>query len=202
MDDPTRPCSLPQEAGGASGRLRDQPLLPLPSASFARSLDSLSTAIQTILPAARSDRDTPQRRFVRAVLARYVWLPDTPVVASRYDRRLASSLFERGVELLVVEAALLLVGARRALREPWLTPLPQVRSFAYYQPTIAEVLDNPRPPDLDYLTCLLRRLRPLAELKLARLRHRIQHGKSETAHGSIDDPLDGATSRPRPRSAR
>jgi hypothetical protein len=200
MDDPTRTCRHPQDTGGAGGRLRDQPLLPLPSASSARSLDSLSTAIQTTLPAARSDRDTPERRFVRAVLARYLWLPDTPAVASRYDRRLASSLFERGVELLVVEAALLLVGARRALREPWLAPLPQVRSFAYYQPTIAEVLDNPRPPDLDYLTCLLRRLRPLAELKLARLRHRELHGKSETARGSIDDPLDRARSRP--RSAR
>jgi hypothetical protein len=162
----------------------------------------LSTAIQTTLPAARSDRDTPERRFVRAVLARYVWLPDTPAVSSRYDRRLASSLFERGVELLVVEAALLLVAARRALREPWLAPLPQVRSFAYYQPTIQEVLDNPRPPDLDYLTCLLRRLRPLAELKLARLRHRERDANSEAAPGSFDDPLDGASSRPRPRSTR
>lgn len=75
--------------------------------------------------------------------------------------------------------------------------LPQVRSFAYYQPTIAELLDNPRPPDLDYLTCLLRRLRPLAELKLARLRHRERHANTEAAGSSIDDPLDGATSHPR-----
>jgi len=201
MDDLTSTRRCPQNASGASGRLRDQPLLPLPSASSVRSLDSLSTAIQTTLPAARSDRDTPERRFVRAVLARYVWLPDTPLVASRYDRRLASSLFERGVELLVVEAALLLVSARRALREPWLAPLPQVRSFAYYQPTVAELLDHPRPPDLDYLTCLLRRLRPLAELKLARLRHRERHG-SPAPGGSIDDPLDAASSVPRPRRAR
>jgi hypothetical protein len=164
----------------------------------------LSTAIQTILPAARSDRDTPERRFVRAVLARYLWLPDTPLVASRYDRRLANSLFERGVELLVVEAALLLVSARRALREPWLTPLPQVRSFAYYQPTIGELLGNShsRLPDLDYLACLLRRLRPLAELKLARLRHRERHGSTEATGGSIDDSPDGASSRLHSRSAR
>ena len=202
MDDLTTSRRSLEEASRAGGRLRDQPLLPLPSASSARDLDTLSTAIQTTLPAARNDRDTPQRRFVRAVLARYVWLPDTPAVASRYDRRLASALFERGVELLVVEAALLLVGARRALREPWLTPLPQVRSFAYYQPTIAELLDNPRSPDLDYLTCLLRRLRPLAELKLARLRQRERHANSEAAGGSINDPLDRASSRPYPRSAR
>jgi hypothetical protein len=202
MDDPTRTRRRPEDAGGGGGRLRDQPLLPLPSASCARSLDSLSTAIQTTLPAARSDRDTPERRFVRAVLARYVWLPDTPCVASRYDRQLARLLFERGVELLAVEAGLLLVGARRALREPWLAPLPQVRSFAYYQPTIAEVLDNPRPPDLDYLTCLLRRLRPLAELKLARLRHRERYGNSEPGRGSISDPLNGDSPCPRPRSTR
>ncbi|MGH7908476.1 MAG: hypothetical protein ACRENW_01350, partial [Thermodesulfobacteriota bacterium] len=106
-------------------------------------------------------------------------------VTSRYDRRLATLLFERGVELIVVEAALLLAGARRALREPWLAPLPQVRSFSYYQPTIAEVLDNPRTPDLEYLTCLLRRLRPLAELKLARLRHRQLYGSEPTG---ADDP--------------
>lgn len=201
MDDLTTTRRWAENASGAGVRLRDQPLLPLPSASSARDMGSLSTAIQTTLPVARSDRDTPQRRYVRAVLARYVWLPDTPAVASRYDRRLARSLFERGVELLVVEAALLLVSARRALREPWLTPLPQVRSFAYYQPTVAELLDNPRPPDLDYLTCLLRRLRPLAELKLARLRHRELHG-SPAAGGSIDDPLDAASSVPRPRSTR
>ena len=198
MDDCTRTRRRPENPGEGGGRLRDQPLLPLPSASSVRSLASLSTAIQTTLPAARSERDTPERRFVRAVLARYVWLPDTPAVASRYDRRLASSLFERGVELLVVEAALLLVGTRRALREPWLAPLPQVRSFAYYQPTIAEVLDNPRPPDLDYLTCLLRRLRPLAELKLARLPNRELYGKSN----SSGNPLDGASPCPRPRITR
>ena len=202
MDDPTRARRRLEEADGGSGRLRDQPLLPLPSASSARSPDSLSTAIQTTLPAARSDRDTPERRFVRAVLARYVWLPDTPDVASRYDRHLARSLFERGVELLAVEAALLLVGARRALREPWLAPLPQVRSFAYYQPTIAEVLANPRSPDLDYLTCLLRRLRPLAEFKLARLRHRERYGDSEPGGSCIDEPRNGKSSCARLRSTR
>ena len=106
------------------------------------------------------------------MLARYLWLPDTPSVTSRHDRRLAKTLFQRGVSLIVVEAALLLAaGARRALREPWLEPLPQVRALAHYQPMVAEVLDNPRSPDIDYLTCLLRRLRPLAELKAARLRH-------------------------------
>jgi len=156
--------------------------------------------IQTTLPAPRNDRESPERRFVRAVLARYVWLPDTPTVNSRYDRRLAATLFERGVELIVVEAALLLADARRVLREPWLAPLPQVRSLAYFQPAIAEVLDNPRPPDPEYLTCLLRRLRPLAELKLARLRHEERYGSEPAC--SADDPTRRRDRRRCPRGTR
>jgi hypothetical protein len=120
---------------------------------------------------------------VRGVLARYVWLPDTPVRTSRYDHHLASSWFERDVGLLMVEAALLLASARRALRESWLAPLPQVRALAYFQGAVREVLDNPRPPDLEYLTYLLRRLRPLAELKLARLRQRELHASQPARRG-------------------
>jgi hypothetical protein len=121
-----------------------------------------------------------ERQYVHAVLARYLWLPDTPDQTSRHDRRLARTLFERGVPLIAVEAALLLGACRRALREPYLAPLPRVRSMHYFLPVVAEVLDNPRDPDIDYLTCLLRRLRPLAELKLARLRHQ--------ASGSASSP--------------
>jgi hypothetical protein len=158
----------------------------------------LSSAIQTQLPRPRNNRDTPERRYVRAVLERYLWLPDTPTLTSRHDRRLAKILFERGVSLIIVEAALLLAGTRRALREPWLEPLPQVRALAYYQPVIAEVLDNPRPPDIDYLTCLLRRLRPLAELKAARLRHQ------DSAHSASGRDTDQTKPirRARTRSAR
>jgi len=175
-------------------RLRDQPLLPLRPASSAAGSASLSSSIQTQLPRPHNDRDTPEQRYVRAVLERYLWLPDTPTVTSRHDRRLGKKLFERGVSLIVVEAALLLAGARRALREPWLEPLPQVRALAYYQPVVAEVLANPRPPDIDYLTCLLRRLRPLAELKAARLHHH------DAAHSASE--RDTNQSRPIRRSAR
>jgi hypothetical protein len=139
----------------------------------------LSIGIQTALPAPRSERDRPGRRYVRAVLGRYLWLPDTPEQSSRHDRHLACQLFARGVPLLVVEAALLLAATRRALREPWLAPLPRVRSLHYYLPVIAEILDNPREPDVEYLTCLLRRLRPLAELKAARLAHGARYGSRE-----------------------
>jgi len=181
MHDQASKRSMPYAS--SSGRLRDRPLLPLPSVSCAGGPASLSTAIQTVLPPPQHERDSPERRYVRAVLARYLWLPDTPSQSSRHDRRLARSLCERGVPLLVVEAALLLAATRRALREPWLQPLSRVRSVHYYLPIVAEVLDNPREPDLDYLTCLLRRLRPLAELKQARLRHQARYGNI----GSADD---------------
>jgi len=115
-----------------AGRLRDQPLLPLPSASSASSPASLGGAIQTVLPPPQNVRDIPEKRYVRAVLARYLWLPDTPSQSSRHDRRLAQSLFGRGVPLLVVEAALLLATTRRVMREPWLAPLPRVRGIVFF----------------------------------------------------------------------
>jgi hypothetical protein len=174
MDDQD-PMLFPRRRCG----LRDQPLLPLPRASGATRPDSLSTGIQVALPPPRGPRDSPERRYVRAVLGRYLWLPETPNQTSRHDRRLAATLFQRGVGLLVVEAALLLASTRRALREPWLAPLPRVRALHYYLPIMAEILDNPRDPDLDYLTCLLRRLCPLAELKRVRLSHQVGRDYAE-----------------------
>lgn len=167
---------LDQRPSQQFGSPRDQPLLPLPSASSATALDFLSTGIQTSLPAPRDERDSIERRYTRAVLGRYLWLPDTPTQISRHDRRLAVSWFEDGVALLDVEAALLLAATRRALREPWRTPLPRVRALHYYLPVVAEILDDARKPDLEYLTCLLRRLRPLAEIKWARLQHQATYG--------------------------
>ena len=174
---PTPRLAAPTRPSHPMSRLRDQPLLPLPSASAVTGAASLSTAIQTEPSAARDERDTLERRYVRGVLGRYLWLPGTPVLSSRHDRRLAQTLFERGVTLIFVEAALLLGAAGRALREPHLAPLPRVRSLSYFVPVLAEVLDNPRPPDLEYLTCLLRRLRPLAELKAAQLAHERLYGQ-------------------------
>jgi hypothetical protein len=162
------------------GRLPEQLLLPLLLASSAAEPASLSTAIQTTLPRPRNDRDSPQRRYIRAVLARYLWLPETPSVTSRHDRSVAKTLFERGVSLLVVEAALLLAAARRALRDSGLPPLPHVRALHYYLPVVAELLDEEQPPEHGYLIGLLGQLRPLAEGKAARL-HR-QDRVQDSAH--------------------
>ena len=52
-----------------------------------------------------------------------------------------------------------------------------MRSLSYFVPVLAELLENPRPADLEYLTCLLRRLRPLAELKAAQLAHERLYGE-------------------------
>lgn len=167
-------------------RLRDQPLLPLPSASSAEGLASLSTRVQVVLPA-EGGPQVLQRRYVEAVLSRYLWLPGTPSVCSRHDRRLAREWCEQGIPLIVVEAALLLAATRRALREPYLAPLPRIHALHYFVPVVRELLENPSDPDRDYLVCLLRRLRPLAELKLARLRH----------HDCFGDPAASRLSAPR-----
>ena len=89
----------------------------------------------------------------------------------------------------MVEAALLLAATRRALREPYLRPLPRVRALHYFAPVVRELLENPKDPDREYLVCLLRRLRPLAELKLARLRHPQRHS---------DPAAPDRTNEPRP----
>lgn len=166
------------EEHNAKRRLRDEPLLPLPYASSAVGLATLSERVQTAL-APEGGPHGLERQYVQAVLARYLWLPDTPNQISRHDRRLARTLFERGIPVIVVEAALLLGTCRRAFREPYLAPLPQVRSMHYFLPVITEVLENPRDPDPGYLEYLLRKLRPLAELKVARLQHRAMYGDTE-----------------------
>jgi hypothetical protein len=81
MDDPIR-GHLPDDANaGALTALRDEPLLPLPVASDVDDPASLSIAIQTIPPVGH--HRSPQRQYTEAVLARYLWLPDTLLVADR-----------------------------------------------------------------------------------------------------------------------
>jgi hypothetical protein len=182
MEHPSR-CGL-----APVGRLREQPLLPLP-ASCAEGEASLSTRIQGVLPAGGGPQAL-QRRYVQAVLGRYLWLPDTPSVCSRHDRRLAREWYEQGVPLIVVEAALLLAATRRALREPYLAPLPRVRALHYFAPVVRELLEDSKDPDREYIVCLLRRLRPLAELKLARLRHNECHSDPAVADRTAEPQPD------------
>jgi hypothetical protein len=84
-------------------------------------------------------------------------LPDTALRANTQDQRQARSWFDRGVPLPVVETALLLASLRRMTRPQGVPPLPRIRSLAYFQPVIEELLDNPVSDGyLQYLRLKLR----------------------------------------------
>jgi hypothetical protein len=95
--------------------------------------------------------------YVSAVLALYVDMPDTPLRASVPDQRQARSWFDRGVPLPLVETALLLALLRRTARPTEMPPLPRIRSLAYFQPVVEELLEHPVPGGyLEYLRLKLR----------------------------------------------
>jgi hypothetical protein len=94
--------------------------------------------------------------YLVSVLALYGDLPDTPMRSSPLDQRQARSWFERGIPLLVIEAALLLASLRR-IRPPGIPSLPRIRSLAYFNPVVEELLQNPVPDEyVQYLRCRLR----------------------------------------------
>jgi len=95
--------------------------------------------------------------YVAAVLTLYVDLPDTPLRASVLDQRHARIWFDRCVPLEVVETALLLACLRRKARPSAVPPLPRIRSLAYFQPVVEELLEHPAPGGyLQYLRLKLR----------------------------------------------
>jgi hypothetical protein len=95
--------------------------------------------------------------YLHRLLALYCGLPHTAARRpSRADRSLAAQLFDQGVELALLEAALLLATARRCSRDPDLPPLPPIRSLAYFLPVLAEI--RQAPPDPEYLSYLRLRL--------------------------------------------
>ena len=80
------------------------------------------------------------------------------------DQRQARSWFDRGVPLSVVETAVLLASLRRITRPPGVPPLPRIRSLAYFQPVIEELLETPVPNGyLQYLRFKLRSIVDQAE---------------------------------------
>jgi hypothetical protein len=82
--------------------------------------------------------------YVVSVLSLDCDMPDTPLRSTPEDQRQARSWFDRGIPLLVVEAALL-IGSLRRIRPPGVPSLPRVRSLAYFHPVVEELLENPRP---------------------------------------------------------
>jgi hypothetical protein len=100
--------------------------------------------------------------YIAAVLMLYLDLPETPLRFNANDQRTAQRLYEQGVSMEVVEAALLLGSLRRLSRDPSMPPLAPIRSLAYFQPVITE-LQNPPVPNcyLEYLRRKIRQFQPV-----------------------------------------
>jgi len=107
--------------------------------------------------------DQETASYVSAVLTLYLGLPETPLRASAQDRRLAHQLHERGVALHVIESAFLLASLRRLARPVDVPALSPIRSLAYFQPVIEELLSNPAPEK--YLEYLRLKLQQMTEQK-------------------------------------
>jgi hypothetical protein len=103
--------------------------------------------------------DSDSAAYVAAVILLYVELPETPLSASPQDHRLARRLHDRGIPLQLVESSLLLASLRRLIRPADLPPLTPIRSLAYFQPVIDELLVHPMPETyLEYLRLKLNRI--------------------------------------------
>jgi hypothetical protein len=102
--------------------------------------------------------DSDPAAYMAAVVLLYVELPETPLSASIQDQQLARRLHNRGIPLQLVESAMLLASLRRLVRPADLPPLPLIRSLAYFQPVIEELLVHPMPDNyLEYLRLKLNR---------------------------------------------
>ncbi len=80
-----------------------------------------------------------KKDYVRRTLDAYRHTPGTTGVVRLNDRLLAADLYDRGVDILIVENALLLAAARRLFRGPNAVPLQPIRSLHYLIPVIDEV---------------------------------------------------------------
>ena len=102
--------------------------------------------------------ESEMNAYVAAVVMAYVELPETPLSANIQDHRQARRLHDRGIPLRIVESALLLASLRRLVRPVDLPPLSPIRSLAYFQPVIDELLVHPMPDNyLEYLRLKLNR---------------------------------------------
>jgi hypothetical protein len=111
-------------------------------------------------------RDSDVEPYVRTILSLYQKLPETPTRPSSRDCLCAHQLQQRGVPLAQIESAFLLGSLRRLLRPPNAPPLPPIRSLAYFQPVIEELLHTPIPDT--YVEYLRHKMQPFAEKKINR----------------------------------
>jgi hypothetical protein len=113
-------------------------------------------------PARNRDADL----YVRTILSLYQKLPETPARPTSRDCLCAYQLHQRGVPLALIESAFLLGSLRRLLRPPDAPPLPPIRSLAYFQPVIDELLHGPLPDG--YTEYLRHKMQPFADKKIHR----------------------------------
>lgn len=103
------------------------------------------------------DTTVGQEEYIQQVLQSY---RDTPTTAGHIrpaDRQLARRLFQRGVPLALVQAALSLAAMRRLCRHPKAPRLNPIRSLHYFLPVLEElVADPPDPRYIDFLNVKLR----------------------------------------------
>jgi hypothetical protein len=102
--------------------------------------------------------------YVSKILTLYLELPETPLRTTLYDQKRAAELQLRGVPLDLIEAALLLGSLRRLLRPPGALPLSPIRSLAYFQPVIDELISSPLSNS--YVGYLRNKMKPFAGKKL------------------------------------
>jgi hypothetical protein len=106
-----------------------------------------------------STPESDATNYVSAVLTLYLGLPETPLRTSAQDQKYARQLHDRAVPLRVVESAFLLASLRRLLRPADVPLLSPIRSLAYFQPVIAELLSNLAQENyLEYLRLKLQHL--------------------------------------------
>jgi hypothetical protein len=86
-------------------------------------------------------------RYQFAVIGMYLDLPQTPVHVSHSDRQQAVRWWDSGVPLRTVQTALLLGSLRRLLRPAAAPRLAPIRSLAYFQPVVEELLQTPVADD-------------------------------------------------------
>ena len=81
--------------------------------------------------------------YQMAVIALYLDLPETPLRVSASDQLQARYWFQHGIPFALVQTALWLGSLRRCLRSAKAPPLSAIRSLAYFQPVVEELLQAP-----------------------------------------------------------
>ena len=122
--------------------------------------------------------------YVSKVLTLYLELPETPLRTTLYDQQRAAELQLRDVSLDLIEAAFLLGSLRRLLRSPGALPLSPIRSLAYFQPVIDELLSNPLSSS--YIGYLRSKMKPFEGKKITESREKAPAYRGQKTTDSDD----------------